>query len=196
MLGIAAPGRPVVHRHPIGQPIAPKGLGQARLHGRALLVGTGVKQDIKARMVIEHRQGMAAAFIQSKPSFEVHLPEPIGRFVLKAPEGRVLKRLRGLNEPVAVQDGGDGAGGRYLPMAEITQPPLELPPAPGRMPLPQRHHRRFQRRVGPMGRVLRTARAIHKPPKTFFLEAPKPLITGLAAHPKAPAQLRSIDFFL
>lgn len=51
MLGIAAPGRPVVHRHPIGQPIAPKGLGQARLHGRALLVGTGVKQDIKARMV-------------------------------------------------------------------------------------------------------------------------------------------------
>ncbi len=40
---------------------------------------------------------------------------------------------------------------------------------------------RLQRRVGPMGRVLRTARAIHKLPKIFLLEAPKPPITGLAS---------------
>ena len=54
------PGTAVVTEDGLWQAIAAKHVRQGGLHGAALLIGAGHQIQRKARMVIQHGQGMAA----------------------------------------------------------------------------------------------------------------------------------------
>src|SRR6516164_9444201 len=105
-----APRRAVVHQHRGRQPIATKYTGERILHGHAALVGAGLEQHGEARMIIEHRQRMAAcASDEREVSLEVHLPQLIGYAALEALPGSGSRRALRFNQTMAVQDLGDRA---------------------------------------------------------------------------------------
>src|SRR4051794_7212309 len=74
----------VVDEEGLRQSVAAEGQFQPVLHGVALLVGTGLKAKIVARMVVHHGQGMAPPAIRKRHvPLEVHLPKLVGLRHLK-----------------------------------------------------------------------------------------------------------------
>ena len=112
---VLAPRRPVVHQHGVRQPIAAEGCRQGRNHAVAALVGTRSQHQRKPRVIVEHRQRMTApAAAERKMPLEVHLPQLVGRRLLEALPRLTPLRCLGRNQPVAVQNAGDGVGMRHV----------------------------------------------------------------------------------
>ena len=79
-----APWRAVVDEKGIGQAIAPEGLLQTALHRSALLVSARLQTNRKARVIVDHRQGVAERRVgKPDPALEVHLPETVRRLLLE-----------------------------------------------------------------------------------------------------------------
>src|SRR3970040_1015095 len=77
VIGTVAPRRSVIDEQPQGQSVATKTVGEVRLHGVALFVGTGLQAQVVAGMIIEHGQGMTATGGNGGIALEVHLPTGI-----------------------------------------------------------------------------------------------------------------------
>ena len=98
LAGGIAPRVAVVDEEGLRQAVAAERQLQPVLHGAALLVGAGRKAQIVARMVVDHGQRMASAAARKRHvALEVHLPEQVGRGLLKAQVGRSPARRR--NDP-------------------------------------------------------------------------------------------------
>src|SRR6202008_2423109 len=78
------PGPAIVHEEGLWQSVAPERAIEPALHGRALLVGTGFKAHIVARVVVHDGQRMTPDAIGNRyPTLEVHLPEQVRRRLLE-----------------------------------------------------------------------------------------------------------------
>src|SRR6202795_4302784 len=81
---IYGPGRAVVHRHTPRQTIATKDTNQSRASSFCSLIRTSHQPQRKARMIVEHRQGITTTSTQCEITFEVHLPQVVGLWVYEA----------------------------------------------------------------------------------------------------------------
>src|SRR5271168_1517017 len=184
-----APRRAVVHQHRGRQTVAAKSLGQHRAHGLVALVGAGLEHQREARVIVEHGQRMAAdrRANRGEVALEVHLPQFVGCWALKALKG--ARRRRSLVEQtVAAQDAGDSTR-RQLWAAFYNQPSRQLASAP-RTEHRAAHfdHPLLDLRRGALGRASRLARAIDKPAAALLGIAQQPLVAGLRRYLEAPAQ--------
>src|SRR5882672_7477097 len=80
----AAPRRAVIPEYAGGQAIAAKGANHMPLHGGLPLIRARHQQDVVAGVVVQCAQWMAATLVQSKMTFEIHLPQLIGDRPFKA----------------------------------------------------------------------------------------------------------------
>src|SRR5215475_5424122 len=190
MLTVAAPRWPIVHQHPLRQPIAPKSSSQMLLDRRGLLIPAGLQTQRIARMIIKHGQRMTAlAVTQSKVSFEIHLPELIRLLLFKALV-TTRSRLRTNRYPsMSLQDRMHGALGDHQLMVAL-QTPLDLTSTPARL-VTNCQHFVFDRRLGATGRVSRTSRSV-SPLQAPALVSLQPLVTGLSADAKTPTQTTEV----
>src|SRR5215510_1883255 len=99
-----APRAAIVDEERRGEPIAAECDLELALNRFALLVGTGGKTNRKARVIINNGQRMASRVVgQPHPALEVHLPQQIRRFLLKALIGSGATNRR-LNPAMPAQD--------------------------------------------------------------------------------------------
>jgi hypothetical protein len=146
-------------------------------------------------VIIEQRERMAApAAAEREVALEVHLPKFIGRRAFEAHVRAVLRRLREIDQAAPPQDRPDGRRRGQFRHAEILEPPSQLARTPCRVLRPQRRQPLFERRLGAVRRALwpprtiRQSRAqIGRPTGTR-----QPLVSTLAADPKAPAQFGDV----
>ena len=100
-------------------------------------------------MIIQDRERMAAPgarISEREVALEIHLPQQVGRFMLKALAGSIGAAGRALNLPtMAAQDGIDGAGMRQVLLGQ--QRP-QLATAPAGIKRMQGQHLRFELRGG------------------------------------------------
>src|SRR5690625_5216102 len=119
---LIAPGLAVVHRHPVRQAVLAKDLYEHLLDEDTSLPSQGAQCDVKARVVIDDIERIAAP-TQTQPhmALEVHLPEIIRVRVLEALEGGLPLQhfIRARQTPVAVQDRRDRAGTGDLGVALV-----------------------------------------------------------------------------
>ena len=185
-----APGPAVVDEERLRQSITPEHQRQPLLHRVALFVGAGRQADGIARMIIDHRQGMAAHLAgKPHPALEVHLPQKIGRGLLEAllrrdtarrrndpgvpAQDRVHRRSRRTAHPIALQTADDLAG------------------SPGRMGIAHLKHPPLDRGLAAPRAPVRTARPIHQLP-IADRPAVEPFIAGGRMDPEPPAQLAPV----
>src|SRR5215213_212911 len=178
-----APGRAVVAQQLPRQAVAAEERGQDRLDRGGVLVGAGGKPEQEARVVVEHRQGVAAPRSQRDVAGEVDLPQPIRRVRLEALPG-AGDRLREIAAPSARADGGDRADCGQVVRAKVLQAALELARPPGRVGVPQRHDLLFHGRVGAMRAGVGAARTVDQRRRVVAGLGPRqPRVAGGAADP-------------
>jgi hypothetical protein len=105
-------------------------------------------------VIVQDRQGMAALTLYGEVTFEVHLPEPIGSFMLEALPGSMLARLLGINQAAAPENCVHGAGRRNPVHSQCQQSMPDLASSPGGMLLTQLDDRSFHL----IGRSTRTSK--------------------------------------
>jgi uracil-DNA glycosylase len=120
IVGEDAPRQAVAGEHPL----------QASVHGGGLFVGAGADLEREARVIVQHRQRVAAALFQSKMALEVHLPQIVGSRVLEALEVAALTLARAVQQTMSADDLGDRRGRwrarparQYQLLAQILLPP-------------------------------------------------------------------------
>src|SRR5436190_180509 len=185
MREILAPRRPVVHQHPVGQAVATECRCQCRHHAAATLVGAGRKNDAVARMIVHHRQRVAAPTpCKRKMALEIHLPQLVRRCLLEALIGPPLLRLLGRNQTVPMQDARNRA---RLRRNYATQPQrvMDLASAPRRMLAPHPQNRCLQIGWRRRRRVSRTPRALLDIAPS---SPPQPLVPRRRTDPERPAR--------
>src|SRR5713226_5382403 len=91
VMTIYGPGRAVVHRHAPGQTITTKDTNQRGASSFGSLIRTSHQPQRKARMIVEHRQGIATTAAQSEIAFKVHLPQVIGLWMDEADPGFMVE---------------------------------------------------------------------------------------------------------
>src|SRR3982751_2519235 len=107
------------------------------LYRLGTLVAAGLQTHDVTRMIIQHRQGMAVtAIIGGEPTFEIHLPQLIRRFMLKALPGLVFLRLFRLDHSILLQNPMNRAYRRNLRFAKHPEPDGDLPRSPRRILAP------------------------------------------------------------
>src|SRR5579863_2291617 len=191
-VGAVAPGRAVVHRHAFGQAITLERLGQPVLDRLRLLVRTGGDAQGVARMVVQHRQRMAApSGSHRNVPFEIHLPEPVGTRMLEANESGVLGRLGGVEAAVAPQNLRDRRGRRQTHLAQILQSPTQFASAPRRMLASKRDDLGLHSLCRPLRTRKRPTRAIRKK-RAFRLAASEPFVPRLPTDPEPTAKLGNV----
>ena len=94
------------------------------------LVRTTLQADVKTRMIILNRQGMAATWGRFYMTLEIHLPKIIGLLSLKALPGLMFERFRSINLTITLQHRRHRAGGRNYFLAQGVQPDRDLTTAP------------------------------------------------------------------
>ena len=99
-----APRGAIVHRHCVGQAVAPEDSRQALLHHLSLLVTAGLQPQGKPRVIVQNSQRVAASSGKGEVAFEVHLPQVVGCLVFKSLPGTVLGPLGGVNAAMTTQD--------------------------------------------------------------------------------------------
>src|SRR5947208_12808518 len=112
------PGRIVFHRQAQRQPITTEDANQSRARSFGSLIRTSHQPQRKARMIVEHRQGIATASTQSEITFEVHLPQVVGLWVYEADPRFMFKGFFIGQQMVPIQNAGDGTGAGYLSMTQ------------------------------------------------------------------------------
>src|SRR3954464_5874867 len=192
-----APRPAVVGDDPLGHAVAAHGLGQCLLHAQPLLVGQSLQTHIKARVIVQHSERMAALLTQQREmALEVHLPKRIGLLALEALKGRVFSRLFRVNEPMAQQHCVYGAAIRNVAVALGKQARTNGSRAPSPMVLSHAHDQVLHPHGYASGRVLGPARAIGKPSSALSSKARYPLVPSRAADLKAAAQLALVGSLL
>src|SRR6202522_847889 len=191
-VGPVAPGRAVVHRHAFGQAITLERLGQTILDRLRLLVRAGGDAQGVARMVVQHRQRMAApSGSHRNVPLEVHLPEPVGTRMLEPNESRMLGRLGGVEAAVAPQNLRDRRGRRQTLLAQILQPPAQFASAPRRMLASKRDDLGLHNLCRPLRTRERPPRAIREK-RAFRLASSQPFVSRLSTDPEPPAKLGNV----
>jgi hypothetical protein len=99
-----------VHGHAPGQAVTPERLAKPGLDGLALFVWASFREQAKARMIADKREGMAAALLKRKMSLKVYLQLRIRPLVLKGEERYPLFAFRRIDQAAAAQNAGDGRG--------------------------------------------------------------------------------------
>ncbi len=124
-----APGRAVVPRHSVRQPVVLKHADQQLLHGPAPFIGAGCQTQGKTGVVVQQGQWMAAATAEGKVALEIHLPESVRRLMFEPARGRNA-RCRARQQAVAGHHVMDGAEGGHT-VSLVFEPALNLagPPA-------------------------------------------------------------------
>jgi hypothetical protein len=113
------------------------------LNALARFIRASLQAESKPRVIIQDRQRMAAVPIHGEVAFEVHLPQPIGSFVLEPLPGAMRTRLRRIDQTAAPQNCVYGAGRRNAANAQRQQPMPDLASSPGGMLLTQLDDRPF-----------------------------------------------------
>jgi len=72
----------------------------------------------KARMIVEHRQGITTTSTQSEITFEVHLPQVVGLRMDEADPGFMVECCFISQQMVPIQNAGDRTGAGYLSVAQ------------------------------------------------------------------------------
>src|SRR5258708_16397273 len=75
---ISGPGRAVGQGQAPRQTITTKDANQSRASSFCSLIRTSHQPQGKARMIVEHCQGITTTSTQSEIAFEVHLPQVVG----------------------------------------------------------------------------------------------------------------------
>ncbi len=160
--GIRAPRRAIVHQHAVGQPVAPEERRQLGLHRTLAFITAGPQPNRITRVVIDHRQRMAAPCRGRKMPLVVHLPQLVRRRPLKPLEGFVAGARHSVDATMPIQYRRDRAGARRRLVLQILQPAPDLAPTPGGMLVANRQHQPFDGRRTARRRVLRATRAIRQ----------------------------------
>src|SRR5512140_1862385 len=82
----ASPRAAVIGQDTVGKAIATKGAFQTGFDRPVLLIGARGKPKGEPRIIIEDRECVAAALVETKVAHEVHLPQDIGCGCFKALE--------------------------------------------------------------------------------------------------------------
>jgi len=192
VLGIRAPRRTIVHQHAVGQPIAPEDRRQLGLHRALALIATSPQPERIARVIVDHRQRVAAPGGDRKMPLVVHLPQLIRCRPLKPFKWPVLSARCSIDAVMAVQDCGDGAGARRRLVTEILQPATDLAAAPGRVLVTNRQHLCLHRRRGAGRRALRATRAIRQTRLALLPIPCQQPVANRRTDPKPPTQLATV----
>src|SRR5882762_10505352 len=196
VMTIYGPGRAVVHCHAPRQPITTKDTNQSPANSFGSLIRTGHQPQRKARMIVEHRQGITTAPTQSEITFEVHLPQVVGLRMDEADPGFMVEGCFIGQQMVPIQNAGDRTGAGYLSLAQSQQAGAKFPSTPGRMFVTLIDHRLFDLLCSPRRRVVWTTRKFLQTLNTLGSEPAQPLIGGGRTDSKLSAQLTDIRFFL
>src|SRR5215471_1510889 len=122
MFPIVAPRRPVIHCHPFWQSITTERFAQLPLDRFGLLIRASLQTHDISGMVIQYCQRITPLLvIGSKPPLKIHLPELVGRFMLKAQPSLVFLRFRCIDLSVALQNPMDCTVGRNRHLFLIDQ---------------------------------------------------------------------------
>src|ERR1700687_3311391 len=193
---IYGPRRAVVHRHAPRQTVTTKDANQSRASRFRSLIRTSHQPQRKARMIVEHRQGITTTSTQSEITFEVHLPQVVGLWMYEADPRFMFKCFFIGQQMVTMQNAGDRTGAGYLSVTQSQQASAQFPSAPGWMFMTLGDHRFFDLPRGPRRRVVRTSRKFLQTLKALGLKSMQPLIGGGGTDSKLPAQFANIRFFL
>lgn len=189
----AAPGRSVVAEEALWETVAGEDLGEVGAGDGIAFARAGAQGEEVAGVIVEQGERVAAAAAaHGDVAFEIHLPEGIGTVVLEALPGLVSGALRGLDAAGALQEGGDGAGGRKSFETEVGEAAAQLARAPGGMLGAQLEERLGEWLRSAMGRALWAAGAIFERSVATGLVTTQPLVAGLAADAKAAAELGEV----
>src|SRR5207237_487310 len=159
VMTIYGPGRAVVHRHAPRQPITTEDANQSRARSFGSLIRTSHQPQRKARMIVEHRQGITTTSTQSEITFEVHLPQVVGLWVYEADPRFMFKCFFIGQQMMPLQNAGNRTGAGYLSVAQSQQAGAQFPSAPGRMFATLADYRLFDLLCGPRRRPFRTTRS-------------------------------------
>jgi hypothetical protein len=182
-------GRSIVHDHRFGQSVSPKDRFKNRLNGASSLIPTASETHSEAGMIIEDRQRITTSSrLERKIAFEVHLPEAIGRFVLKALPGFMLRRFLGIQTTVTPQDLRDRAGSRDPRKPLAQKNPADLTPTPGRMMIPNGQDGLLQILCRPVRGAVGAARAVPQASLAGLKISGNPFVAALWADPVQSAQ--------
>src|SRR5947208_726137 len=196
VMTIYGPGRTVVHRQAPRQPITTEDANQSRARSFGSLIRTSHQPQRKARMIVEHRQGITTTSTQSEITFEVHLPQVVGLRMDEADPGFMVECCFIDQQMVPIQNAGDRTGAGYLSVTQSQQAGAQFTSAPGRMFVTLADHRLFELLCSARRRVVRTTRKFLQTLNTFRLKPAQPLIGGGRTDSKLSAQLTDIHFFL
>src|SRR5678815_2466428 len=172
----AAPRRPIVHQHALGQSITPKDSRQLLLHSRSLLIATGLETKCVTRMIIQHRQRMTLLMSsKAKVSLKIHLPEPVRSLVFKSSirTHSLFRRMR--HQLMTQQDRVYCAFGQPS-FSGLFQTRLDLACTPSVF-VANRQHFFFDVRRAASRRMLRSPRTIGQTRDPLFSIPSPPLVT-------------------
>jgi hypothetical protein len=163
-------------------------------HRLALLVGTGREHQIKAGMIVERRQRMAASAMHGEVTLEVHLQKFVRALALKAkPRSRMLRRSRFRQAGVTAKNLGDRTRRRDVGRAAIRQSSPDLPAAPDIVAaIAQREHLGFNGHGRPPRAGLRPTRLLDQPRQPLFPVAIEPRVSSRRTDPETPAKLANV----
>src|SRR5213593_926868 len=138
---VNSPGRAIIHGQSPGQTVTTKDANQSGASSFGSLIRTSHQSQSKARVIVEHRQGIATTAAQSEIAFKVHLPQVIGLWMFEADPRFMFKRFFIGDQMVTMQDAGDRTGAGYLSVTQSHQAGAQFPSAPGRMFVTLANHR-------------------------------------------------------
>src|ERR1700704_4232010 len=196
VLARTAPWRTIVGIHAYRQPIAAEGLGEQGLNALCIGSSTRGQPPVVTGMVIDHREGMTRTGWRGEIALEVDLPQLIRLCMLKTLPRSGLRAGCLADQPVPVQDGGHGARCWNIGVPELLQALADLASAPRRVFLAQCKHMGFEFSGRTRWRAQRPARSLLQTSHLVLRLACKPLVSGLRADAKAPAQLTAVYAFL
>src|SRR6266849_6032522 len=189
MFGRIAPGRAVVDENCLRQAVAFKYRHQAVLHCLTALIAAGGKRQIKTRMVVQHRERMAAASLQRKVSLEVHLPKIIRSLVLEPHELVLPIAHARAQHAVPVEYRGDRRRRRQVIKAQGSQSRRNLAAAPSRMLGSNGQNRRLCGCTCLLRAAQWSRRAISQACHPFRHKSAQHLVSSLRTDFEPPAQL-------
>ena len=124
---------------------------------------------------------MAAVMVQGEMPLEVQLPQLVGLGSFEAHVWRVLGALCGIDEPMAFENGADGALGRHVGDPLVLQHSGQHVRALGGVHLAQRDDALLQRRARAVRTGVRAVRTVTQALRSPRRVPPQPLVAGLAA---------------
>ena len=195
MQDVIAPGRTIVHQHPLGQAIAPKSCRQLLLNGRCLFIAAGLQAKRITRMVIEHSERVTAFMIaQTKVSLEIHLPELVRSLVFESLRSTPCL-LRHICHALITQKDRVHSALSQGAVAVTLETRLDLACSPA-VSIANRQHLFFDPRLAVSRRMQRSTRTIGQASDALISIPSPPFVTGLSADAEPVAQLTKIGSHL